>query len=75
MIWVALSGLATFGQAIAGDQVFQMAGLGGDPDAAQRFRRWLAGLLFKHLSTDGDGDGDGPPTPAAKTHSRKKVRR
>jgi AcrR family transcriptional regulator len=47
---VMLAALATFGQAIAGDNVLAMAGLGDDPDAAARFRRWLATLLADHLA-------------------------
>ncbi|MCU1277987.1 MAG: Transcriptional regulator, TetR family protein [bacterium] len=47
---VALAALATFGQAIAGESVFHMAGLGRDAAAPARFRRWLAALLGEHLS-------------------------
>ena len=47
---VVLAALATFAQAIAGDAVMDMAGLGDDPHAGARFRSWLAGLLADHLS-------------------------
>src|SRR4051812_27711939 len=59
---VMLAALATFGQAIAGDAVLEMAGLGDDPDASARFRRWLAGLLSDHLAE--------PPTPNVKRARR-----
>jgi AcrR family transcriptional regulator len=48
---VALAALATFGQAIAGGPVLDMAGLGRDAAAPARFRRWLAALLAGHLSS------------------------
>jgi len=46
---VVLGGLALFGDAIAGGAMRRSAGLGDDPDAGARFRRWLAQLLLKHL--------------------------
>jgi AcrR family transcriptional regulator len=47
---VILCALALFGEAIAGTATFTSAGLGDDADAEPRFRRWLAELLYAHLS-------------------------
>jgi AcrR family transcriptional regulator len=46
---VVLSALATFGQAVAGGPMLDMAGFAGDHDAPARFARWFATLLASHL--------------------------
>jgi AcrR family transcriptional regulator len=48
---IVLPALALFGQAIAGEATFRVAGLGGDPLAGRRFRKWLAALLSKHMDS------------------------
>jgi AcrR family transcriptional regulator len=48
---IVLPALALFGQAIAGEATFRVAGLGGDPSAAKRFRGWLAALLSAHMDS------------------------
>jgi AcrR family transcriptional regulator len=45
---VVLAALATFGQAVAGPGVFEMAGV--DAAASARFGPWLAALLAEHLA-------------------------
>src|SRR5262249_62369936 len=45
---VVLAALATFGQAVAGPAVFEMAGLGAD--ASAHFGPWLAELLGGRLT-------------------------
>lgn len=40
-----LVSLVLLGEAAAGDAMRESAGLGADPDAGRRFRRWLARLL------------------------------
>jgi AcrR family transcriptional regulator len=47
---ISLAALAMFGEAIAGEAVFKMAGLDHDKHADKRFRAWLASLLATHLS-------------------------
>lgn len=39
--------LTLFGEAVAGDAMRKSAGLDGDPDAARRFRKWLAGFVVE----------------------------
>ena len=48
---ILLAALALFGDAIAGDLMRRSAGLGDDPRAGRRFRRWLAELLVEHVDT------------------------
>jgi AcrR family transcriptional regulator len=48
---VLLAAAALFGEAIVGPQMRRSAGLAGDRDASRRFRRWLADLLLRHLSS------------------------
>jgi AcrR family transcriptional regulator len=48
---IVLPALALFGQAIAGQATFRVAGLDGDPRASRRFREWLATLLSKHMDS------------------------
>jgi TetR/AcrR family transcriptional regulator, repressor for neighboring sulfatase len=48
---IVLPALALFGQAIAGEATFRVAGLDGDPRASRRFRKWLAALLSKHMDS------------------------
>jgi AcrR family transcriptional regulator len=57
---VLLVGLALFGDALVGDALRRSLGFEG-PQAASRFRAWLAGLLEEHLTRTreaGDGMGD-----------------
>jgi AcrR family transcriptional regulator len=49
MFAIVLPALALFGQAIAGEATFRVAGLDGDPNAPKRFREWLAALLSAHM--------------------------
>jgi AcrR family transcriptional regulator len=56
---VMVAALATFGQAVAGPAVFEMAGVG--PEGAERFGPWLAALLGAHLAS-----GAPPPKQARK---------
>jgi AcrR family transcriptional regulator len=49
MFAIVLPALALFGQAIAGQATFRVAGLDGDPNAPRRFREWLAALLSAHM--------------------------
>ena len=51
---IVLSALALFGQAIAGDATFGVAGLSRTPRTARAFRKWFATLLARHL------DGERP---------------
>lgn len=46
---ILLSALALFGQAVVGGAAFRAAGFEQDEGAEQRFRRWLAKLLARHL--------------------------
>ncbi len=46
---IILSCLAIFGQAIAGNEVFRVAGFSDDAATSRRFRKWLSQLLDKHL--------------------------
>jgi AcrR family transcriptional regulator len=46
-----LAALALFGDAVAGDALRRSAGLGDDPDAARRFRSWLAKLMVEHADS------------------------
>jgi AcrR family transcriptional regulator len=46
---ISLAALAMFGEAIAGQAVFKMAGLDHQKNADKRFRAWLASLLARHL--------------------------
>ena len=47
---IVLPALALFGQAIAGQSTFKVAGL-DDPEAPRRFRKWLAALLSTHMDS------------------------
>ncbi len=47
---IVLPALALFGQAIAGQATFKVAGL-DDPNAPKRFRQWLAALLSAHMDS------------------------
>jgi TetR/AcrR family transcriptional regulator, repressor for neighboring sulfatase len=51
MFGIVLPALALFGQAIAGQATFRVAGLDGDPNAPKRFREWLAALLSAHMES------------------------
>ncbi len=44
---------AIMGEALIGGSLRQSAGLAADPDAPQRFRRWLAKLLVQKLEPPG----------------------
>lgn len=46
---ILLAALAMFADGIAGDAMRRSAGLGDDPEAAKRFREWLARLLIEHV--------------------------
>jgi AcrR family transcriptional regulator len=46
---VVLSALVLFGEAIAGDATFRVAGLVDSPRTARAFRKWLATLIMRHL--------------------------
>lgn len=46
---ILLAALAMFADAIAGDAMRKSAGLEGDPEAAKRFRTWLARMLVDHV--------------------------
>lgn len=48
---IVLPALALFGQAIAGQSTFRVAGLDADPSTARRFREWLASLLAAHMDS------------------------
>ena len=47
---IVLPALTLFGQAIAGQSTFKVAGL-DDPEAPRRFRKWLAALLSAHMDS------------------------
>jgi AcrR family transcriptional regulator len=47
---VILSCLALFGEALAGEAVFDNAGLANDSTARPRFRDWLGGVLLRHMA-------------------------
>lgn len=46
---VMLAGLALIGEALLGPGIRASSGLSDDPEAARRFRAWLADLLVEHL--------------------------
>jgi AcrR family transcriptional regulator len=48
---LVLSSLAMLGEAIAGKGALEAAGFGGDPRAAQRFRKWFGALLERHMES------------------------
>ncbi len=48
---IVLPALVLFGQAIAGQATFRVAGLDADPSTARRFREWLASLLSAHMDS------------------------
>jgi len=64
---VMLGTLALLGDALFGDAIRARSGLGNDPDAARRFRGWLAGLLLQGLAP--------PSPPEAKPPARGRGRR
>jgi AcrR family transcriptional regulator len=49
---IVLSALALFGQAIAGQATFEVAGFERGPGVERRFREWLAALLARHLKDE-----------------------
>jgi hypothetical protein len=49
---IVLAALVLFGQAIAGDATFGVAGFGRRPQIARAFRVWSAQLLARHLGSD-----------------------
>jgi AcrR family transcriptional regulator len=49
LFMVMLVALALFGEGVLGDNVFDSAGLGSDPDARERFHGWLVRLIERHL--------------------------
>ncbi|WP_394827789.1 TetR/AcrR family transcriptional regulator [Pendulispora albinea] len=51
---IVLSALALFGEAIAGDSTFGMAGFEANARTGRTFRKWFATLLARHL--DGEDE-------------------
>jgi hypothetical protein len=50
---VVLSALALFGEAIAGESTFRVAGFEDTARIAVTFRKWFAALLERHLEGEG----------------------
>lgn len=50
LFFVLLASFAVFADSVAGRSMRQSAGLGDDPEAGARFRRWFGHLLYEHLT-------------------------
>jgi AcrR family transcriptional regulator len=70
LFMVMLVALALFGEGVLGDNVFDSAGLSGDPDARERFHAWLVRLIERHLH--GEGIADAPAPAPTKTNRRRR---
>jgi hypothetical protein len=57
---IVLSALALFGQAIAGDATFGVAGFSRTARTARAFRKWFAMLLARHLEAGAATSPNGP---------------